>query len=136
LLGWDLVGSGKHMDYTNKSKYDVAIGIAVWNNYKPGVIRKDTLTTVNDVTYSDVKTLDNDIVGLTTIDGKIKFSRYYMDTFDGAKMLNTIIHETGHALRLDHRDESDSVMQANVTSVITLSSGDKRNYDYAYDNYY
>lgn len=47
-----------------------------------------------------------------------------------------IIHETGHALRLNHRDETDSVMQETVTSIVTLSAGDKRNYDWAYDNYY
>ena len=136
LTDWDLVDSGKHMDYTNNSNYPVPSGIAVWNNYKPGVIRVDSVLTVNDVTYSDVNSLGGDTVARTSKDGTIKFANNYMSNLNSNQKKNVIIHETGHALRLNHRDETDSVMQETVTSIVTLSAGDKKNYDWAYDNYY
>lgn len=136
LQTWDLVDSGKHMDYVNNSQYAVTSGIAKWNAYKSGVIRADTLLTINDVTYSDVTSLGTDIVGQTSSNGTIKFATQYMNNYGSSSKLNVVIHETGHGLRLDHRDETDSVMIPYVTSITTLSSGDKNNYDYAYDNYY
>ncbi len=136
LQTWDLVDSGKHLDYKNNSSYSVSSGVTVWNNYKSGVIRADTILTANDVTYSDVNSLGGDTVGRTSSNGTIKFAHNYMSTLSTNQKLNVIIHETGHALRLNHRNESDSVMQEYVTSITTLSLGDKRNYDWAYNNYY
>lgn len=136
LLTWDLVDSGKHMDYKNNSQYAVTSGIAKWNNYKSGVIRPDAWNTINDVTYSDVTSLGTDIVGQTSSNGTIKFATQYMNNYGTNPRLNVIIHETGHALRLGHRDETDSVMLPYVTSITTLSRGDKLNYDHAYDYYY
>lgn len=133
---WDLVDSGKHLDYVNNSKYAVEDGISVWDSYKPNIIRKDSWNTINDVTYSDVSSLGGDIVGQTNSGGTIKFADNYMSTYSYSQRKNVIIHETGHALRLGHRGETDSVMQEYVTSITTLSIGDQRNFDYAYDNYY
>ena len=124
------------MDYKNNSSYAVKDGIAVWNKYKSGVIRPDSANTVNDVTYSDVESLGGDTAGRASSNGTIKFSKQYMKNYNKKQRLNVIIHETGHALRLGHRDEIDSVMQKNVSEVTELSSGDKRNYGWAYDNYY
>lgn len=41
---WDLVDSGKHLDYDGNSTYMSYIntGAATWNAYKSGVIRKDS----------------------------------------------------------------------------------------------
>lgn len=136
LLSWDLVDSGKHMDYTDNTAYTITTGIAVWNTYKSGVIRVDAWNTINDVTYSDVDNLGTDIVGQTSSNGTIKFARDYMDYLTSTQRKNVVIHETGHALRLGHRDEDDSVMLPYVTTITTLSQGDKNNYDYAYDYYY
>ena len=144
ILGWgvlvltdyDFVDSGKHMDYVNESSYPVVAGINVWNNYKPGVIRADAWNTVNDVTYQDVASIAPGVTGRTYPDGVIKFAKNYMDNYQYSYRLNACIHETGHGLRLGHRDETDSVMQENVTNITTLSRGDQLNYDYAYDNYY
>ena len=49
---------------------------------------------------------------------------------------NIAIHKLEPALGLAHRPgESSSVMQYNVTSIITLCKGDKENYDEAYKTY-
>ena len=142
LQDWDLVDSGKHLDYTNKSKYTSYInqGINTWESYKSGIIRQDTAAIINDVTFSDVSSLGTDaagnaIVGQTRGIGTIKFATSFMDTFSNAQKLNVVIHEIGHALRLDHRNESDSIMYPSVTNITTLSIGDQRNYDSAYNEY-
>lgn len=142
LMSWDLVDSGKHLDYTDNSKYTSYINQAIntWESYKSGIIRKDTLTTVNDVTFSDVESLGVDAAGLTinaqtSKSGTIKFSTNVMDSFSSEKKLNVVTHEIGHALRLDHRNESDSVMYSYATTNTSLSTGDKRNYDAAYEEY-
>lgn len=48
---WDLVDSGKHLDYDGNSTYMSYIntGAATWNAYKSGVIRKDSAFVVEDV---------------------------------------------------------------------------------------
>lgn len=48
------VDSGKHMDWGGSTEYMSYwnIGVDRWNNYKNGVIRKDTLTTIQDVTIN------------------------------------------------------------------------------------
>lgn len=53
---WDLVDSGKHLDYDGNSTYMSYIntGAATWNAYKSGVIRKDSAFVVEDVYVSDV----------------------------------------------------------------------------------
>ena len=42
-----------------------------------------------------------------------------------------ILHEMGHALGLYH-NELDDVVYKKVTSNITLTTNDKKSYDYAY----
>lgn len=137
LQTWDLVDSGKHLDWSGSSAYISQFNTAVntWNSYKSGVIRKDTLTTINDLTISDVSFISSGVVGQTSIGGTIKFATQYMNNYGSTEKTNVCIHELGHALRLDHRNESDSVMQPTVSSVTTLSVGDKRNYDEAYKVY-
>lgn len=46
LLGWDLVDNGKHLDWDGGTKYldDWYDSVQVWEDYKPGVIRKDSIS--------------------------------------------------------------------------------------------
>lgn len=53
---------------------------------------------------------------------------------DYSALLNTLIHEFGHALGLGHNDVND-VMYYKANSVTTLSTNDKRSYDAAYSHY-
>lgn len=59
---WDLVDSGKHLDYDGNSTYMSYIntGPATWNAYKSGVIRKDSAFVVEDVYVSDVNASNGD----------------------------------------------------------------------------
>ncbi len=137
LLEWDNVDSGKHMDWSGSSIYinEFTTGVNTWNAYKSGVIRKDTLTTVNDLTISDVSYIAQDVAARTYSNGVMKYATNYMNNLGTSEKKNVSIHELGHSLGLAHRNESDSVMQEKVTSITTLSVGDQRNYDSAYNNY-
>ena len=138
---WDLVDSGKHLDWGGSSSYMTAWNFAVssWNNADSnisGIIRKDTLSTIEDVTISDVNNGDNGVVGETWSNGKLKFNTYYMSTYCDAKRKNCAMHELGHALRLDHRTDSGTIMYESVRSITSLNTKDKEHLTYAYSNYY
>ena len=138
LSDWNLVDSGKHLDWDGTSAYISQFNYAInqWESHKPGIIREDTLTTIEDVKISDKNEGDVGYAGTTYKSGKIIFNTYYMNNFNTSKKRNVAIHELGHALGLDHRDgESSSVMQSYVTSITTLCEGDRKNYDEAYKKY-
>lgn len=138
LQTWDLVDSGKHLDWSGSTKYSSQFNTAIsrWEGHISGVIRKDTLTTINDLTISDKNQGENGYPATTSSNGKMIFNTYYMDSYSNNVNLNICIHELGHALRLDHRTESNSVMQESATTITTLSEGDKANYTKAYNDYY
>jgi predicted Zn-dependent protease len=135
LQGWDLVDSGKHMDYTMKSKYvgNLNTAVSTWNA-RHNVIRKDTASTINDVTISDYSKNDG-ITGVCSSAGTIKLNTYYLDNCTSHQKTNTVTHELGHGLRLGHSTSSD-VMYATQTSRIALGANDKESYTYAYNNRY
>ncbi len=138
LLAWDLVDSGKHLDWSGGTKYQSAFNKAVntWNEYKPGVIRKDTI-----FTGVDVKILDNSIqrskdAAITSRNGEITFYTAIMDNFSVKSRRNTCTHELGHALGLGHRTKREKcIMYHKNTERIKLKKGDKISYDAAYKRY-
>lgn len=136
LCGWDLVDSGKHLDWGSGSKYLSYINTAVnkWNAYKPGIIRKDDITIVEDVTISDFTEI-SERWGYATSLGTIHLNTYKMDAATSTynDRLNTIMHEFGHALGLGHNDPQD--VMAVCSDIITLTTNDKRSYDAAYETY-
>jgi len=135
LQGWDLVDSGKHMDYTMKSKYvgNKNTAVTTWNA-RHSVIRQDSASTINDVTISDYSAADGH-TGLTYPDGTLKLNTYYLDNCTSYQKTNTVTHELGHGLRLGH-SVSGNVMYSVQTSRISLGSDDVDSYDYAYTNRY
>ena len=95
--------SGKCLEYKAKTTYsdlvDEAAGI--WNGYKSGVIRKDGLFTLLDVT-SDVN-IDNGVYGTTYGgSGSITLNTFYLKDFTTEQKMHTILHELGHALGIGH----------------------------------
>ena len=102
----DLVDSGKHLDWTGSTKYSdyFYTGIAQWNGYKPGVIRKDSWNTLSDVLIQDVNIVNGNL-GNTDSDGGIAFNKYYLDGNykSNAYRYTTTTHELGHALGMCHQ---------------------------------
>lgn len=136
FCGWNVVDSGKHLDWGGKTKYTSYVKAAAkkWNAYKSGVIREDSIKTVQDVTFSDYKEKSN-VWGDASPSGKIRLNTYLMDadTSTYNDKLNTVMHEFGHTLGLGHNDPEDVMAQS--SDVVTLTSNDKHSYDEVYDTY-
>ena len=136
LNDWDLVDSGKHMDWGGTTKYSSYVTTATkkWNNYKSGIIREDTIKTYKDVTLSDY-TADNTTWGVTSSSGTMRFNTHNMDasTTTYNDRLNTVMHEFGHTLGLGHNDPED--VMAEFSDIVNLTSNDKHSYDEAYERY-
>lgn len=138
ISSWNLVDSGKHLDWDGSTKYmDLWYdGVRTWNAHKPGVIRVDTWKTIEDVKISDYSE-DSNTRACTYSSGKIKFNTFLMDKDkDSNKTLKTIIHELGHALGLDHNDDTTSVLYPYSSSITALSDDDKAGYNYLYEYIY
>lgn len=135
LSNFDLVDSGKHLDWSGSTKYQTLFNNAVntWEAYKPGIIRKDTALTIEDAVISDYYEVSN-MAGVTYSGGSIKFNTYVLDTVSVFMQQNVMTHELGHALRLDH-NTSDDIMYAKATNRTSLSNNDKASYDHAYYYY-
>ncbi|MDR2525118.1 MAG: matrixin family metalloprotease [Oscillospiraceae bacterium] len=139
LLSWHLVDSGKHCDWdANQSKYEsyVVSGAKTWNAYKAGVFRPDSISVVQDVRISDVSELGESWLGETSPLGYINLNKALLDEVSSNCKQNTVLHELGHALGLDHNDNaSTNIMYSYNTAVTALSSSDKSSYDASYARY-
>ncbi|MBE5935210.1 MAG: matrixin family metalloprotease [Lachnospiraceae bacterium] len=132
VLNWDLVDSGKHLDWDGSTKYmkQFKSAVNVWNGYKKGVIRKDSLFRIQDVAISDCFEVSS-TAGVTGSNGVIRFNKYIMDRLSYNGQKNVCIHELGHALGLDHNTSRD-IMYMYATNRVALSYNDKISYNYAY----
>ena len=131
---WKLMDSGNHLDWDGSTIYQASFdsAVSVWNSYKPGVIREDSLFTGEDVYISDVYEV-SDMCGATYPFGELVLNTFNMGSLTYEKRLNVCIHELGHALGLDHNTSTD-VMYDYVTSITSLSDNDKASFDYSYNH--
>lgn len=136
LLGWDLVDSGKHLDWDSDTKYvsTVKSGTALWEGYRSGVIREDSLTVIQDVFISDYNEVTS-TMAYTNSNGQMMFKDYHFSDMNANQRLKTVTHEFGHALGLDHTSGKNDIMQQGKLEITALSETDKKSYDEAYDTY-
>ena len=138
LLDWDLVDSGKHLDWGGNSQYisQFRTAVNVWNGYKSGVIREDNISTLQDVTIKDATNSQTGALASTSpVFREIKIYTDAMAGYFERSQTSALIHELGHALGLAHRNERGTVMDPVVNPLIELSKADKISYDAAYNNY-
>lgn len=133
---WDLVDSGKHLDWDGNTNFMVQFEAAIktWNGYKSGIIRKDNWKIVEDVSISDYFSADS-MVAKVFSSGKIKFNQNYMDCYDNNKKTNVCIGAIGIALGLGLTPNNGDAMYKHPNSITSLSRNDKESYDAAYKKY-
>ncbi len=137
LNSWDLVDSGKHCDWDGNCSYmkEWYAAIKTWNSYKPGVIRADSLTVIEDVYLKDIYKA-NDTIASTYQAGRMELNTYNLDSFSSEEVQKTLTHELGHCLGLGHNTVNPrSIMRQGQYSQTTLDIDDKNGYDAAYKNY-
>ncbi len=136
LLSWDLVDSGKHLDWDGSTEYmtEWNASVEVWEDYKPGVIREDTFWIIEDVTISDFYE-ESSTMGVTSSAGTIKFNDYHFASMSAGERQKTMTHEIGHALGLGHSDNATSIMRQGKFSQTYINDDDKAGYDAAYARY-
>lgn len=138
LEDWDLVDSGKHLDWGGNSTYinHFRTAVNIWNNYKSGVIREDQLTTIKDVTIKDGETTQTGVLAeISPFWKEIKIYTNVMSGYSEKSQIHVLIHELGHALGLDHRGEEGTIMHPVINPLTALSKADKISYDAAYNKY-
>lgn len=137
LSTWDLVDSGKHLDWDGSTNYMTEWYNAVntWNAYKPGVIRADRWDIIEDVHIYDRSKYDGSTYASTYSNGVIVFYQDTMDKMTPTQRQATITHEIGHALGLDHNGKNTSIMRTGYKNFTTLDIIDKQGYDAAYKKY-
>jgi len=136
LQGWDLVDSGKHLDWDGNTSYgsSVSSAVSLWNGHRSGVIRADNPFITQDVFVSDFNEVST-TMGVTSSAGTIKLNEYHYEDMTSGQRTKTTTHEFGHALGLDHTSGSSDIMQSGKISITSLSQTDKDSYDDAYDTY-
>lgn len=137
LLTWNLVDSGKHLDWDGSTAYSTEWNksIKVWENYKPGVIRQDSVSVIEDVKISDYYEESN-TMAVTSSAGTMKFNKYHFASMSAGERQKTMMHELGHALGLDENNSvAESIMCQGKRSQTYIIQDDKNGYDAAYKKY-
>lgn len=137
LLTWNLVDSGKHLDWDGSTAYmtEWNKSIGVWEDYKPGVIRPDSTWVIEDVKISDYEE-ESSTMAVTSGAGTIKFNDYHFKGMTADQRQKTMMHELGHALGLDENNGvSNSIMCQGKRAQTYLIQDDKNGYDAAYKKY-
>ena len=137
LLSWNLVDRGKHLDWDGTTSYmtEWKKSVGVWEAYKPGIIRPDSVRVIEDVKISDYYEQSN-TMAVTSSAGTMKFNKYHFKNMSAGERQKTITHELGHALGLDENNSvPNSIMCQGKRSQTYIVQDDKNGYDAAYEKY-
>lgn len=110
--------------------------ISVWNNYGDINIAPDTASTYEDLHIYDKNYSNYDWTWRWTYrfwtSDKLELNTAKLYNDSSNEKQNTIMHELGHALGLDH-SLPNNILYDYQTSKITLWYQDKADYDYLWD---
>ena len=143
ILSQNLVDSGKHLDYKTPNKYKTYCETArdTWNGYKAGVVRKNSLLNITDVTIKEEDNYSDASYAVTSFSAKKIFvyknnlEELNSDPNKELKLKDIFIHEFGHALGMGHIWQASNVLSAYTNNTITLNHYNEVSYDLAYAEY-
>ena len=123
------------MDWYADTNYywEVRWAMNLWNAYRPGVIREDSFSTINDVSIFDINSSTAGYYGCTDKStNTIYFNIYSMNKLNSYEKKSVAAHEFGHALGLDHNSLNENAVMTDIEEFPTvLDIDDKDSYDAA-----
>jgi len=131
------VDNNKGIDWGGTSKYMSAWYDAVhlWNGLGDVAIATDTISTIEDLTISDVNEPSESFVAMYNPNSfpndTMRFNDAYMASSTATYRLNATAHELGHALGLYH-SYLGNMMNSYVTGTTTLGYQDVLDYKYCW----
>lgn len=135
----DNVDSGGHLDWDYDTQYysQAKWGMNLWNAYKSGVIREDSLSVIEDLFITDINSATAGYYGYRDrANAKIYFNIYSMEKLDADEKKSVAAHELGHALGLGHNTENiNALMTGEHYFPTSLHDDDKESYDAAAELY-
>ena len=109
-----LLNKGCTIRYQVETRYadTTSWSVAQWNRLPVVAIRRDTATTLNDLSYRNQnRGVNNNIVATWTyypgLEDVILYNNYWMNRINDVKYYGVSVHETGHALGLGHPSDSN-----------------------------
>ncbi len=133
------VDSGGHLDWDYSAKYynECVNAQNTWNAYRSGVIRKDTISIIEDIFVKDFNQ-NSTLAGVYyPYDRVIGLNEYHFSRFSTRQKQAVVLHEFGHTLGLgENSNRLAAIMQNEVFhSNTSLHQDDKDSYDAAAKNY-
>ncbi len=122
---------GRQLTYTTSTVYSPELSAATttWNSYGPiQIVPATTTPNISISDYNDQDVAETGYYSPTATTSIVALNSYFLTNDTLAQIQNTITHELGHALGLDH-SFTGNIMYFNQTSQAILGPQDKSDYD-------